>query len=300
MKKNCLIVFAVLLGLFLSMAIFSAPPEIAPGSSISDAQVWSPDKTEQSWPGSASADSYMLYRGSRAELPNLLTGDSDSCARYSGTDTFVDLSEDDPSSMEGRFFWYIVTGYDAYGEGPAGDATACSRVLDPGSSCGSSYCGDGYCDGNEGAWCPDCPPFCGDGICDPSEECMGCSDCPPCCGDLICDPSEECAGCTDCPPCCGDGYCDSSEECTGCSDCPPCCGDLICDPSEVGNCSDCGPYCGDGNCDPGEEGNCSDCGPYCGDGNCDPGEEGWCSDCPGSCGDTICDPGEEGWCPDCP
>lgn len=217
MKKNCLIIFAVLLGLFLSTAMFSAPPEIAPGSSISDAQVWSPDKTEQSWPGSASANSYMLYRGSRAELPNLLTGDSDSCARYSGTSTFVDLSEDDPSSVEGRFFWYIVTGYDAYGEGPAGEATACSRVLDPGSSCGSSYCGDTYCDGNEGAWCPDCPPFCGDGICDPSEE-GNCSDCGPYCGDSNCDPGEE-GWCSDCPGSCGDTICDPGEE-GWCPDCP--------------------------------------------------------------------------------
>jgi hypothetical protein len=263
MKKNILL-FAIISVLVSAVPAFCAPaeppPEIAAGTSQTDAQSWSGDKVTQYWPSSSSASGYTLYRGTMAELANLLNDSSDSCARYTGAAASADLTDDDPSTVEGRFFWYIVTGYNSYGEGAAGSATACSRMLDPGSSCGSSYCGDGYCDGNEGAWCPDCPPYCGDGICDPGEECIGCPDCPPCCGDLICDPSEI-GNCSDCGPYCGDSYCDPGEE-GWCADCPS------------------PPFCGDGICDPGEEGNCSDCGPYCGDGICDGGEEGWCVDCP--------------------
>ncbi len=305
MKKNILF-FALVCVLISAVPSFCAPaeppPEVAAGATQEEAQTWSEDKTTQNWPTALLASGYTLYRGTLAELQNLLNGNSDSCARYTGTTTGVNLSEDDPSTVEGRFFWYIVTGYNSFGEGPSGSATAGARDLDPGSSCGSSYCGDGYCDGNEGAWCPDCPPVCGDGICSPSEV-GNCSDCGPFCGDGICDPGEECGSCADCSPCCGDAVCDAGEE-GWCADCPPTpyCGDGICDPGEEGWCADCppDPYCGDGNCDPGEEGNCSDCGPYCGDGICDPEEScGGCADCSPCCGDGTCDGGEEGWCVDC-
>jgi len=264
--KNILLFFALVCVLISAAPSFCAPaeppPEVAAGATQEEAQTWSEDKTTQNWPTALLASGYTLYRGTLAELQNLLNGNSDSCARYTGTTNCVNLSDDDPSTVEGRFFWYIVTGYNSYGEGPSGSATACARTINPESSCGSSYCGDGYCDGNEGAWCPDCPPepFCGDFICDPGEE-GWCSDCPPdpFCGDAICDPGEE-GWCPDCPT-------------------APFCGDAICDPGEEGWCSDCPPVCGDGYCDTSEMGNCSDCGPFCGDGNCDGGEEGWCVDC---------------------
>ncbi|HQO21198.1 MAG TPA: DNRLRE domain-containing protein [Acidobacteriota bacterium] len=93
--------------------------ECAPGDIYENGQTWS--GTSQSWPALTGATGYKLYRGIQSGLPNLLTADPDSCLRYEGSSTSIDLSADDPSSEIGRLYWYIVSGTNGSGEGPAGN-----------------------------------------------------------------------------------------------------------------------------------------------------------------------------------
>ncbi|HNQ77111.1 MAG TPA: DNRLRE domain-containing protein [Acidobacteriota bacterium] len=93
--------------------------ECAPGDTYENGQTWS--GTSQSWPSLTGATGYKLYRGIQSGLPNLLTADPDSCLRYEGSSTSIDLSADDPSSEIGRLYWYIVSGTNGSGEGPAGN-----------------------------------------------------------------------------------------------------------------------------------------------------------------------------------
>ncbi len=110
------------------------PGEIAPGTSSDAIQSWSPDKTTQSWPSDLAATGYRLYRGIPADLPNLLNGNVDSCLLADQNGTSINLSSDTLAS--GSFYWYVVRGYNAAGDGTAGNATAGPRHLDPsGSSC---------------------------------------------------------------------------------------------------------------------------------------------------------------------
>jgi len=95
------------------------PGECAPGDTYENGQTWS--GMTQSWPALTGATGYKLYRGVLGGLPNLLTADPDSCLRYQGSGTSIDLSADDPSSETGRLYWYIVVGTNSSGEGPAGN-----------------------------------------------------------------------------------------------------------------------------------------------------------------------------------
>jgi hypothetical protein len=95
-----------------------APNEMALGATSCDAQVWSSDKTTQSWPPYTGATGFKLYRGTQTDLANLPPGTTNSCKRYDGTNTSIDLSGDIPSA--GSFYWYLVTAYNGSGEGPAG------------------------------------------------------------------------------------------------------------------------------------------------------------------------------------
>ena len=82
---------------------------------------------------------YNLYRGAQADLPNLLTGTPNACIRWmslqANENTASGLS-DDPSAIEGRFYWYLVTGFDAdANEGSAGNATAEQRIISSQGTC---------------------------------------------------------------------------------------------------------------------------------------------------------------------
>jgi len=123
-------------GMFNLIFVEEIPPEIATGSSGADAQGWSEDKTTQSWPSEPTATGgYRLYRGTLSQLPSLLTSDVDSCLKYEGTSTSVDLSSDDPSGVEGGLYWYLVTAYNGAGEGPAGNGTAGIRIVNSTGTC---------------------------------------------------------------------------------------------------------------------------------------------------------------------
>ncbi|HQO21426.1 MAG TPA: hypothetical protein PLA03_13890 [Acidobacteriota bacterium] len=106
------------------------PPEIASGLTPDDAQVWSGDKTTLSWPSYTGATGYRLYRGAQADLANLPGGAVDnSCLRYDGASTSIDLSGDTPTSWS--LFWYLVTAYNGSGEGPAGTG----RIINSSGGC---------------------------------------------------------------------------------------------------------------------------------------------------------------------
>jgi hypothetical protein len=112
----------------------AAPPgETAPGDTLSTAQTWSAKNLLQ-WPSNQQATGYNLYRGIQADLPKLLTNDVDSCVRYSGSSTSASVN-DDPTWIVGRFYWYLVTGMNANGEGPAGNATGGPRTANSSGVC---------------------------------------------------------------------------------------------------------------------------------------------------------------------
>ncbi len=106
------------------------PPEIATGSSYpDDAQWWSGNI--QNWPTSVSASGYKLYRLEKSDLPNLLNASDEGCYRDTGSSNSYDCSGDEPSGVEGRVYYYLVTGYNGAGEGSAGSG----RVLSSSTVC---------------------------------------------------------------------------------------------------------------------------------------------------------------------
>ncbi len=108
----------------------SAPGELAQGATSGDALLFSNDKTTASWPSYTGATGYRLYRGTQADLVNLPGGAVDnSCLKYDGASTSVDLSGDTPASES--FFWYLVTAYNGAGEGPAGTG----RIINSSGGC---------------------------------------------------------------------------------------------------------------------------------------------------------------------
>ncbi|HQO19115.1 MAG TPA: hypothetical protein PK747_04215 [Acidobacteriota bacterium] len=107
-----------------------APGELALGANSDDALVFSNDETTASWPSFTGATGYRLYRGTQADLQNLPGGAVDnSCLRYDGTSTNIDLSGDTPATES--FCWYLVTAYNGAGEGPAGTG----RIINSSGAC---------------------------------------------------------------------------------------------------------------------------------------------------------------------
>lgn len=97
--------------------------------------VWSPGSaTSLEWPAAPDAIWYDLYRGVRADLPNLLNATPDSCHRTFGTDLTTGnvLTETPPP---GTLYWYLVRAGNAAGAGAAGDATAGPRTQDSSGAC---------------------------------------------------------------------------------------------------------------------------------------------------------------------
>ncbi len=108
----------------------SKPPEIAAGLSTSDALLFSTEEATVNWQSFFGATGYRLYRGTLADLTNLPGGAVDnSCLKYDGTSTSVDLSGDAPTSES--FFWYLVSAYNGAGEGPAGTG----RIINSSGGC---------------------------------------------------------------------------------------------------------------------------------------------------------------------
>jgi len=110
------------------------PGEVGPGDAgMSTGITWG-DTVTVDWPVQAEATAYFVYRGLLADLSDLLDGDTDFCTLYDGAvNQATDAS--DPAGEAGRCYYYIVTGYNVYGEGPAGTATAGARELNTSGLC---------------------------------------------------------------------------------------------------------------------------------------------------------------------
>jgi len=110
------------------------PQETAPGSSPSTIQSWS-NKTTQAWPSNPDATAYRLYRGTLADLPNLLTATTNACLKYSGSALNTNTITEDPAAVAGRFYWYLVVGTNGSCFGSAGNGTAGSRRINSSAGC---------------------------------------------------------------------------------------------------------------------------------------------------------------------
>ncbi len=110
------------------------PQETAPGSSPSTIQSWS-NKTTQAWPSNPDATAYRLYRGTLADLPNLLTAATNACLKYSGSALNTNTITEDPAAVAGRFYWYLVVGTNGSCFGSAGNATAGTRRINSSAGC---------------------------------------------------------------------------------------------------------------------------------------------------------------------
>jgi len=112
-----------------------APPaEAAPGTTSATAQSWT-NKNTQSWPATPGATSYTMYRGVRADLPQLMNATVDSCTKWTGAGTSTSSLTDDPSLVAGGLYWYLLTASNANGEGTAGNGTFGPRIVNSGGVC---------------------------------------------------------------------------------------------------------------------------------------------------------------------
>jgi subtilisin-like proprotein convertase family protein len=86
------------------------------------------------WGENAAADHYHVYRGTPASLPDLLTANADSCKRLDDvmTESCAGLTE---TPASGSFFWYLVVGWNAAGDGSSGSATNGPRQLNSTGPC---------------------------------------------------------------------------------------------------------------------------------------------------------------------
>lgn len=109
----------------------AVPAEVAPGDTPATSLRFT-DHDTATWPAGLRASSYTLYRGVPAGLPALLDAGADSCVRYTGAATAAVVPE--PPSA-GSFFWFLVTGSNTAGEGPAGAATAGPRTVNATGLC---------------------------------------------------------------------------------------------------------------------------------------------------------------------
>ena len=111
---------------------YDIPRETAPGTSEPEALVWTTSDS-LAWPENPDAlGGYRIYRGVPADLQNLYSSEIDSCLRGESTlqeeTSLSGLSESPP---EDSFFWYLVVGVNASGEGEAGQG----RDIDSSGDC---------------------------------------------------------------------------------------------------------------------------------------------------------------------
>jgi len=111
------------------------PGEVSPGRTRDSAQLWTGPST-MSWQAPVGAvDRYRLCRGTQADLPKLLTSETDAAIVSCGTATQATGLTEDPGPVAGRFYWYLVVGESGGVVGPAGSATAGDRVLNASGAC---------------------------------------------------------------------------------------------------------------------------------------------------------------------
>jgi hypothetical protein len=113
-----------------------APPEIAVGANYTWPTV---NQTQQTmgWNTEATATGYRVYRGTLANLGNLCNTGTDFCTRYDGTNTTLDITSDNPATIDStnKVIYYLIVAYNAGGEGPSGTATCGTRVVNSSGTC---------------------------------------------------------------------------------------------------------------------------------------------------------------------
>jgi fibronectin type 3 domain-containing protein len=112
------------------------PPEIATGTNYTWPTV---NQTQQTmgWNTEATATGYRVYRGTLANLGNLCNTGTDFCTRYDGTNTTLDITSDNPATIDStnKVIYYLIVAYNAGGEGPSGTATCGARVVNTTGNC---------------------------------------------------------------------------------------------------------------------------------------------------------------------
>jgi hypothetical protein len=119
----------------VTMQSGTTPGEVSPGSTLSTSTIWGSDKTTLSWQSTLFATAYRLYRGTPADLPNLLTSATDSCKRYDSAAVSCNLNGTGDTPAAGSFLWFLVTGRSATAEGTPGSATAGTRIVNSSGIC---------------------------------------------------------------------------------------------------------------------------------------------------------------------
>ena len=107
------------------------PGEVATGTNYT----WSGQV--MNWNGDPNATGYRVYRGVKGNLANLCDANTDFCTRYDGANTNLDVTSDDPAVIDptNRVLYYLITGYNGGGEGPAGNANCGERVVNSTGGC---------------------------------------------------------------------------------------------------------------------------------------------------------------------
>ncbi len=180
------------------------------------------------WSAAPRATIYDLYRGEDKGMGCLLSGSEDSCLRRQLTDPFTDPGTITEVPGPGRFFWFLVTGVNALGEGNAGVATTGERQRNGFDRCPAPCTESGaICSSNDQC----CSGTCTQGHCEPAccgEPGSSCTDRVECCtwncaNGRCCSwwhgPCSDSSGCCIGP--CTDGRCctpdgGTAANCTGC------------------------------------------------------------------------------------
>ena len=112
------------------------PPEVAAGTNF----IWSATQSSQTfnWTQEPTATGYRIYRGTRANLADLCNTNSDFCTRADQTGTSLNITSDSPQTADptNKIFFYLITGYNAGGEGTAGSTSSCgTRQINSTGNC---------------------------------------------------------------------------------------------------------------------------------------------------------------------
>lgn len=93
-------------------------------------------KAQLDWGATGGATGYKVYRGARAELPNLAGAGAATCLAYQGAsaNTGAILTAQPPS---GEFYWYLVAATKGAGEGNLGEGTSTARTIASSPACAS-------------------------------------------------------------------------------------------------------------------------------------------------------------------
>lgn len=112
------------------------PPEVAVGTNF----IWSATQSTQtfSWTAEPTASGYRIYRGTKTNLADLCNTNSDFCTRSDQTGTSLNITSDSPQTADptNKIFFYLITGYNAGGEGTAGSTSSCgTRQINSTGNC---------------------------------------------------------------------------------------------------------------------------------------------------------------------